>query len=209
MTTTESGTEAGSDSGAATGAATGAPARPGRRAAPTDSYEAFFRDTWPRLYRTAYAVAGGDHGAAEDALQAAFARAFASWRTVRRADHPEAYVRRMVVNEVLDQRRRAWRRRERSEPEQPADDAVGLHGAAPTRDQTGDRVVERSTVWDAVLALPARQRAVVVLRYYEDLPEREIADILGCATGTVKSQASAALTTLRRLAADLTDGEPT
>jgi RNA polymerase sigma-70 factor (sigma-E family) len=157
----------------------------------------FFHATWPRLYRTAYAVAGDPH-AAEDALQAAYAKAFASWRRVRGADHPEAYVRRVVVNEILGTRRRSWWRREVLAP--PPD-------AAAPGDANDVEVVDRDAMWAAVLGLPPRQRAVVVLRYYEDLSEAEIADVLGCTRGTVKSQASAALANLRRLAADLRDGD--
>ncbi len=164
-----------------------------------DSFDEFFAATWSRLYRTAYAVAG-DHASAEDALQSAFARAYSSWRRVSRVDHPEAYVRRMVVNEILDQRRRAWWRRERPRAETPETPADGA-------DLTGDLVADRASLWAAVRDLPPRQRAVIVLRYYEDLTEREIAEILGCAPGTVKSQASDALATLRRLAADPMTGD--
>ena len=155
----------------------------------------FFSASWPRLFRTTYAVAG-DHAAAEDALQSAFARAYASWRRVRAVEHPEAYVRRMAVNEVLTVRRRAWWRAERphAEPPEPS--------PAPASET---RLGDHDAVWSAVRALPPRQRAVVVLRYYEQLSEAEIADVLGCSRGTVKSQASDALRALRRsaLAADL------
>jgi len=146
----------------------------------------FFRATWPRLFRTTYAVAG-DRVLAEDALQTAFAKAYTSWQRVQAAQHPEAYVRRMAVNEVLSVLRRPWYRAERStaEPEpQPL----------PSGE---DRTVERDAVWHAVCGLPPRQRAVVVLRYYEDLSEAEIADVLGCSRGTVKSTASRALANLR------------
>ena len=163
----------------------------------TADFDEFFRATWPRLFRTAYAVAG-DAASAEDALQAAYARAFARWRHVSSVDHPEAYVRRMVVNEILGTRRGGWWRRERPHdgPEPP-----GAHESP----ESG--VVERDAVWAAVLALPVRQRAVVVLRYYEDLSEEQIAGVLGCSRGTVKSQASAALTNLRRHVADLPKGD--
>ena len=152
-----------------------------------DGFDEFFRATWPRMFRTARAVAG-DAASAEDALQAAYARAFASWRRVSAAEHPEAYVRRIVVNEVLGTRRRGWWRRER-----PTDDLPTAAVASAEH-----AVVERDRLWRAVLELPPRQRAVVVLRYYEDLSEEEIADTLGCSRGTVKSQASAALAKLRQ-----------
>lgn len=160
-------------------------------------FDEFFRATWPRLFRTAYAVAG-DAASAEDALQAAFAKAYASWRRVSRTDHPEAYVRRMVVNEILGTRRRAWWQRER--PHESAEPPGSV--VSPELD-----LVNRDAVWTAVQALPPRQRAVIVLRYYEDLSEEQIADVLGCTRGTVKSQASAALANLRRDAASLAIGE--
>lgn len=163
-------------------------------AGPEDDAEfaEFFSASWARLFRTTYAVAG-DHAAAEDALQSAYARAYASWRRVRAAEHPEAYVRRMAVNEVLTVRRRAWWRVERP------------HAEPPEPPVTGDGTPgDHDTVWAAVRALPPRQRAVIVLRYYEELSESEIADVLGCSRGTVKSQASDALRKLRTsdLAAD-------
>ena len=150
-------------------------------------FSEFFHSAWPRLFRTALALAG-DRGLAEDALQSAFVKAYASWPRVRSADRPEAYVRRMVVNEVLGSRRHGWWHRER--PHEQIE--PGTPGS-----QEG-RVVQRLTLWKAVQALPLRQRAVVVLRYYEDLTEVQIAETLGCSRGTVKSQASDALATLRR-----------
>ncbi len=155
----------------------------------------FFTATWPRLFRTALAIVG-DAAAAEDALQSAFARAYASWHRVSAAEHPEAYVRRMVVNEILSSRRHGWWRRER--PRAEVEPGVAVESA-----EAG--AVTHAQVWPAVLSLPVRQRAVIVLRYYEDLSEREIAAVLGCTPGTVKSQASAALANLRRHGA-LQDG---
>jgi RNA polymerase sigma-70 factor (sigma-E family) len=152
-------------------------------------FTAFFVDTWPRLFRTIYGIAGDTHSA-EDALQSAFAKAYASWRRVSAADRPDAYVLRMAINEVLGVRRRAWWRAERPtavpEPQTSAD----AHEPG---------FADRDAVWQAVLALPARQRAVIVLRYYEDLSEQTIAETLGCSRGTVKSQAAAALKKLRNL----------
>ena len=151
-------------------------------------FSEFFDAMWPRLFRTALAIVG-DRAAAEDALQGAFAKAYASWHRVANADHPEAYVRRMVVNEIIGSRRYGWWRRER--PHEHVEPA-----AATPSPEAG--VVERQTLWAAVQQLPLRQRAVIVLRYYEDLSEAQIADALGCSAGTVKSQASAALANLRR-----------
>jgi RNA polymerase sigma-70 factor (sigma-E family) len=162
-------------------------ARTGPEGSGTEGFEEFFHATWARLFRTTYAVAG-DAASAEDALQAAYAKAFASWRRVRAADHPEAYVRRMAVNEVLGTRRRPAFRRERYVDAEPA--------PSPSPEPS---LVDRDAVWRAVSSLPPRQRAVVVLRYYEDLSEAEIAEVLGCSRGTVKSQAFDALARLRAL----------
>src|SRR5690242_2510094 len=143
-------------------------------------YDDFYAALWPRLVRTAYAVSG-DLGVAEDAVQTAFAKAYRSWRRISRLASPEAYVRKMAVNEVLNTRRRAHARREVVRAELP-------DGPAGT-----EAVSAHDELWQAVLVLPPRQRAVLVLRYYEDLSEQQIADVLGCRPGTVKSQASAAL----------------
>jgi len=166
---------------------------------PTEQeFAELFRASWPRLYRLAYAVSG-DGAAAEDDLQSAFAKVYAQWGRVRRADNPDAYVRRMVLNEVLGGRRTGFLKRER--PRQDVEPAGAV-------DSPEAGVVERDAIWTAVRSLPPRQRAVVVLRYYEDLSEAEIAESLGCSRGTVKSQASAALAALRRAAPDLVREEP-
>jgi RNA polymerase sigma-70 factor (sigma-E family) len=146
----------------------------------------FYAATWPRLLRTTYVVAG-DRQLAEDALQTAYAKAFAAWGRIARADDPVAYVRKMAVNASLAQHRKAFVRRELSV------DLLPESAAAPAE----DALLERDEVWVAVRDLPPRQRAVVVLRYYEDLSEQQIAEALRCRPGTVKSQASAALATLR------------
>jgi RNA polymerase sigma-70 factor (sigma-E family) len=166
---------------------------------PTEQeFAEFFRAWWPRLYRLAYGISG-DAAAAEDDLQNAFAKVYAQWGRVRRADHPEAYVRRMVLNEVLGGRRAGFLKRERPHHHVEPPGAVASPEAG---------VVDRDAIWTAVRALPPRQRAVVVLRYYEDLSEAEIAEALDCSRGTVKSQASAAIAALRRTAPDLVREEP-
>jgi RNA polymerase sigma-70 factor (sigma-E family) len=148
-------------------------------------YDDVYAAWWPRLVRTAYAVSG-DRGVAEDAVQTAFAKAYRSWRRISRVAAPEAYLRRMVVNEVLNDHRKARRRHEISSAEPPE----------RASDDSGDPMAG-DEMWRAIATLPPRQRAVLVLRYYEDLSEQQIADALGCRPGTVKSQASAALATLR------------
>ena len=160
---------------------------------PEQEFAELFRASWARLYRLALAVSG-DPGAAEDALQNTFAKVYAHWSRVRRADNPDAYVRRMLLNEVLGGRRYGFLKQERPHAR------VEPPGATPSPERA---VVEHDAIWAAVRALPPRQRAVVVLRYYEDLSEAEIAEALGCSRGTVKSQASAALGALRKVAPDL------
>ena len=164
----------------------------------------FYSASWPRLFRVALAISE-DGGRAEDAVQSAMAKAYASWRRVRATRRPEAYVRRIVVNEVLDVRRRSWWRAERS-----GDLPESRDGAATGRPGE-EAVLERSELWPLLRELGPRQRAVLVLRYYEDLSEQQIAEVLGCSRGTVKSQASDALAALRRRYAEaaelVTDGE--
>jgi RNA polymerase sigma-70 factor (sigma-E family) len=129
----------------------------------------------------------GDRHTAEDVVQTALAATALSWQRVRRRDHPEGYVRRAIVNTHLNaQRRRLWRERATAEVPEAAD---------PQPVEAG--VDERDAMWRALATLPPRQRAVLVLRYYEDLSEADISDILGCSRGTVKSQASKALEHLR------------
>jgi RNA polymerase sigma-70 factor (sigma-E family) len=149
-------------------------------------YDELYAALWPRLVRTAYAVSG-DLGVAEDAVQTAFAKAYRSWRRISRLEAPVAYLRRMAINEVLNDRRLARRRHELTSAEPPERPAVG----------SPDDGLAHDEMWRAISSLPPRQRAVLVLRYYEDLSEQQIADVLGCRPGTVKSQASAALATLR------------
>jgi RNA polymerase sigma-70 factor (sigma-E family) len=149
-------------------------------------YDELYAALWPRLVRTAYAVSG-DLGLAEDAVQTAFAKAYGSWRRIARMRAPEAYLRRMAVNEVLNDRRLARRRHELTSAEPP-------ERATPAG---VDDALAHGDMWRALSTLPPRQRAVLVLRYYEDLSEQQIAATLGCRPGTVKSQASAALAALR------------
>ena len=158
-----------------------------------EEFRDFMRGRWPAMVRLAYGLTG-DLGHAEDVAQAAFARAYASWGRMRRTGDPDAYLRRIVVNE----NRRRFRKRRVAEdlsgepPEPRGPDATGP-GSAPGPE-------ERSAVLDALRVLGPRQRAVVVLRYWLDMSEAETAAALNCSTGTVKSQASRALATLRKTA---------
>ncbi len=157
------------------------------RRADEAEYAEFYAAVWSRLFRLTYAISG-DVGQAEDAVQSAMAKAYSSWPRVRSTRQPESYVRRMAVNELLAVRRRSWWRSERS-------GHVPDVGVASSAEQD---VVDRADLWEGLMSLAPRQRAVLVLRYYEDLSEQQIAETLGCSRGTVKSQASNALAKLRR-----------
>lgn len=146
----------------------------------------FVHGQWNSLYRTAYLLTG-DHQAAEDLLQATLTKVYLRWSRIGGMEQPGAYARRMLVNQSS-----SWRRR-RSAAERVV--AVVPQDPAPSFD---DDVVGREVMWQLIRALPARQRAVLVLRYYEGLSEAEIADVLGVAPGTVKAQAHAAVATLRQ-----------
>jgi len=150
----------------------------------------FMRGRWPAMVRLAYALTG-DAGHAEDVAQAAFARAYASWGRVRRAGDPDAYVRRILINE----NRKRFRKR-RVPEDLHGDLSVTLAGNAAASEQQGPE--ERQALLDALGRLGPRQRAVLVLRYWLDMSEAETAAALHCSVGTVKSQASRALATLRR-----------
>lgn len=150
------------------------------------AFHEFVRSQWPRLVRTAYLMTG-DHAEAEDVAQTALARAGAAWRRIQASEHPDAYVRRILVNCNNNRFRR----------KRPA----LLFGAktpdVPVPDDPTQRVDQRDALRTALLNLPARQRAAVVLRYWEDLPETEVALVMGCSVGTVKSQAARGLAKLR------------
>jgi RNA polymerase sigma-70 factor (sigma-E family) len=159
------------------------------------SFEEFVAATSGRLFTMARLLTGGDRAAAEDLLQGAFERAYRHWRRICRRDDPERYVRRILVNASVDR----WRRLRRH-PEAP----LGTGGAEPAgADQTA-LLADRDLLLRALAALPARQRAVLVLRYFEDLSEAQTATVLGCSVGTVKSQAARALARLRDIASPAT-----
>jgi len=155
--------------------------RPQRQAT---TYEEFVLARSDALHRTAYLLVGNPADA-DDLLQTTLLKLYVGWRRAAAADSVEAYARRVMLNALLSARRPARWRRERVVASAP-------EGAGQDPDPH-----DRLDTWPHVVALPPRQRAVVVLRYYEGLSEKEIADALGCAPGTVKSTASAALRSLR------------
>lgn len=148
-------------------------------------FAAYMQARQPALLRTAFLLSGDAH-TAEDVVSTALAKLYLSWDKVRDRDSVDGYVRRIIANETTSLWRRPWRRRE------VAADVLPENGREDAYDDG-----RAAAVWQAVSALPPRQRAVVVLRYYEELSEAEIADVLGISPGTVKSQASRALATLR------------
>ena len=146
----------------------------------------------PGLLRYAV-VLTGDRELAQDVVQEVLARAHVRWRQVTRDGSPDAYVRRMVLNEYLSWRRRWSVRQVHAVGER----LVELSDArATTRDHAHD-VVEADELWARLASLPRRQRAVLVLRYYEQLDDAAIAELVDCTQATVRSHASKALTTLR------------
>jgi RNA polymerase sigma-70 factor (sigma-E family) len=147
-------------------------------------FSAFATSRWPGLVRLAFGLTG-DRWLAEDMAQTALARAYVAWRRVSRADDPDAYLRRILVNAS---NRRFRRRRVAEQPGDPPEIPV---------DGPADLVGERAAVLAALRALPPRQRAVIVLRYWQDLTDAQIAATLGCSAGTVRSQLSRALGKLR------------
>ncbi|MGW5667488.1 SigE family RNA polymerase sigma factor [Micromonospora sp. NPDC003776] len=135
----------------------------------------------------------GDRHRGEDLAQEVLARAFARWNRIS-AGNPEAYLRRMLVNASITR----WRRLSSREI------VVGDTGDSASRVNLESEVVERDVLWRHVRQLPAKQRAAVVLRYYEDLDDVSIAELLDCSTVTVRTQVKRALATLRgKVGADL------
>lgn len=149
------------------------------------AFREFARQRNAPLHRSAYLLCGDWH-LAEDLVQETLAKAYAAWRRVRDADNPDAYVQRILVNEA----RRHWRRKD-----------APVARAGTVTDQAApdwsDDLVRRTELFEALLRLPAGQRATIVLRHLDGLSERETAMALGCSEGTVKSQASRAMAALR------------
>jgi RNA polymerase sigma-70 factor (sigma-E family) len=155
---------------------------------PDDDLHEFVRAAWPRLLRTAHLLCGNREDA-EDLTQAALVKVIRHWRRVERADDPFAYARAVLVNTAASR----WRRDRRLTELLPG---VGARATAAVPDPAGG-VATRDAVRRALAGLPPRTRAVLVLRYFEDLSEAQTAQALGCSVGSVKSQASRGLARLR------------
>ena len=168
---------------------TGAGAAMRDRAASRDEeFAAYMQARQPSLLRTAYLLTGDRH-TAEDLVQVAFAKLYLAWDKVHDRGSIDAYVRRILVNEHNSLWRRAWKRRELTTEVMPESSHHDTYDAGGSGE-----------LWDLVQTLPRKARAVVVLRYYEEMSEAETAEVLGISVGTVKSQASRALATLRQRA---------
>ncbi|MBP2330760.1 RNA polymerase sigma-70 factor (sigma-E family) [Kibdelosporangium banguiense] len=131
-----------------------------------------------------------DRHLAEDIVQEVLVRTYRKWKRIEGLRSPETYVRRMITNQFL-----SWRRRKASTDLPQSPEVMVELGAAMA--DPASRYDERDALLADVAALPKRQRAALVLRYYSDLPDEEIAEIMGCGTGTVRSHISRALATLR------------
>jgi RNA polymerase sigma-70 factor (sigma-E family) len=155
-----------------------------------ETFREFVVRQWEPLSRTAYLLTR-DRGLAEDLVQAALEKTHRHWRRIERADSPEVYTRRVMINTAI-----SWRRRRRwaEVPLLPSDE--GRPGGQADR---YGQVDNREVLLRALRRLPPRTQAILVLRYFEDRSEAEIARVLGCSPGSVKSQASRGLARLRVL----------
>ena len=152
-----------------------------------EDFVAFVSARWRSLYRLAWLLTGSDQ-TAEDVTQLALEKCYLKWGRIQRMDAPEAYVRRVVANTAISASRRSFLRHEVSREDPPEIASASFEDGSDSR----------ALLWPLVCALPPRQRAVVVLRFYEDLTEAQVAEELGCSIGTVKSQGHDAMQALRR-----------
>ena len=145
----------------------------------------FVRGRSGALLRTAYLILG-DHALAQDLVQEALTKVYVAWPRIQKREGVDAYARVTVVNTAI-----SWKRRKGWRSERPVDDVpepAVVGGAEPD---------VRLAIWRTLQELPPRQRATLVLRFYEDLSIRETAQVMGCAEGTVKSQVSQGVERLR------------
>jgi RNA polymerase sigma-70 factor (sigma-E family) len=165
------------------------------RQAEEDEYREFVVARLDRWRRTAYLLCRDWH-TADDLVSITLTRLYRTWTRVRRTENLDAYVRAMLTNAFLDEGRRPWRREEATTtpPDRP--------DASPY-----PAIVDRAELADLLTALPRRQRAVVVLRFYCDMSVAEVAQLLGVSEGTVKSQAARGLEILRAAAPSAVQGE--
>lgn len=156
-----------------------------------DQFASFVQARSNALHRAAYLMVG-DVALAQDLVQEALVRTYAAWGRLRDTSNAEAYCRKAITTTAISWfRRKSWSRERPSEtlPE-------------PATAGHGDDVARSEWLWSALQRLPVRQRAAIVLRYYEDLTEAQTADAMGCAVGTVKSQVAAGLRKLKERLGD-------
>jgi RNA polymerase sigma-70 factor (sigma-E family) len=164
----------------------------GRRVRDATAFTEFMSARSASLFRTAYLIVG-DHQLAQDLLQESLVKTYVAWPRLRDVGKAEAYTRRTIVTTSI-----SWRRR-RSFHERPTE-----HLPEAAASDHVDDVATHASVVAQLRLLPPRQRAAVVLRYYEDLSEAQTAEVMGCSVGAVKSQTHAGLRRLReRMSADL------
>jgi RNA polymerase sigma-70 factor (sigma-E family) len=160
-----------------------------RDRAAEEEYVEYVRGRIPALRRVAYALCGDEHRA-DDVVQQAITKLYVHWQRARTANNLHRYTHTLLVRVFLDERRLSWAR-------------VRLFGSPPEPPPLEPEGVEdRHVLRAALVRLPRRQRAVLVLRFLCDLPVDDVAEILGCSAGTVKSQTAHGLASLRRLMAD-------
>jgi RNA polymerase sigma-70 factor (sigma-E family) len=157
-------------------------------------FDEFARGQLPGVVRFAAALTG-DSQLAQDLVQDVMVRAYLKWARVSRTDRPDLYLRKMVVNGYLSWRRRWYQRTMRTVGELPD------RSDATTADPTG-RITDRAELAGLLAGLGRQQQAAIVLRFYEDLTDTEIAEVLGCAPATVRSHISRGLSALRVRARD-------
>ena len=157
------------------------------------SFEEFVAGSSAYLFTLARLLTGGHQAEAEDLLQSAYERTYRHWKRVCRREDPERYVRQALINASVDRWRRLRRR-----PEEP----MRFPGGEPPVADHAAEIADRDLLLRGLAALPVGQRAVLVLRYFEDLTEAQTAEALNCSVGTVKSQAARALARLRQLTSE-------
>lgn len=162
------------------------------RSAEQGEIEAYVEGAMPRLVGLAYAMTG-TKADAEDLVQDTLATVITKWSRVSGAENVDAYVRRTMVNTLISKKRRKWT------TEVVSHEAVTADRAQPVGAGVAQQVIDRDTVLGLLRQLPDRQRAVMALRFYEDLPDAEIARALDCSEQAVRSAAHNAMKTLRRL----------
>ncbi|MFE9927031.1 SigE family RNA polymerase sigma factor [Streptomyces sp. NPDC005774] len=164
-------------------------AAPVKQTLPYPSFSSYMRARQPVLLRTARSLTGNPSDA-EDLLQTALAKTYVAWERIEDHRALDGYVRRALLNTRTSQ----WRKRKVDEF---ACEELPEPAPASAADDPAEQQALRDAMWRAIMRLPARQRAMVVLRYYEDLSEVQTAEVLGVSVGTVKSAVSRALGKLR------------